>query len=176
VLRHHSRILRHRSRGRVAGTVRNLTDCGSPPRDSLPAGGILMAKRPPGSVRTGTPKRSHPDKTSHRNRLLAALPASDRHRMSAPLRATVLKFHDILHRKGERGISRRTGTDEDVTPTIGQRGEHATSRCCSNGRCDYDSCIRRQNRPTRIRVVLRARLRGRTRSRRLVPGRARAAR
>ena len=62
-----------------------------------------MAKRPPGSARTGTPKRSSkPARPTPINRLLAALPAADRQRISLLLRDAVLKFHDILHRKGER--------------------------------------------------------------------------
>ncbi len=42
-----------------------------------------------------------PPETTPANRLLAALPAADRQRISSHLRGVVLEFHDILHQKGE---------------------------------------------------------------------------
>lgn len=61
-----------------------------------------MAKRPPGSARTGPPAQSPPPgTTTASNRLLAALPPDDRHRIASVLRDTALTFHQFLHRKGE---------------------------------------------------------------------------
>jgi CRP-like cAMP-binding protein len=61
-----------------------------------------MAKRPPGSARTSPQKRSSPPaRRSPFNRLLAALPPSERERIASLSRDTSLKFHDFLHRKSE---------------------------------------------------------------------------